>query len=82
MFKYQINLKKTAQKQLKSLPEQIGNRIFAKIDDLAIDPRPSGCKKLKGSDNLWRIRVADYRIIYNIYDQELIIYVLKVGHRR
>ncbi len=82
MFNYKINLKKTAQKQLKSLPEEIRNRIIAKIDNLAIDPRPLGCKKLKGNDNLWRIRVADYRIIYSIYDQELIIYIFKVGHRR
>ena len=82
MFNYKINLKKTAQKQLKSLPEEIRNRLNAKIDNLAIDPCPLGCKKLKGNDNLWRIRVADYRIIYSIYDQKLIIYIFKVGHRR
>jgi mRNA interferase RelE/StbE len=56
--------------------------LSAAIDSLAIDPRPSGVKKLKDEENVYRILARDYRIVYEIQDDELIILVIKIGHRR
>ncbi|MBH8555133.1 type II toxin-antitoxin system RelE/ParE family toxin [Nostocaceae cyanobacterium CENA357] len=78
---YQIELTKSATKQLNKLPINIKERIDARILDLAIEPRPDGVKKIKGDENSYRIRVGDYRIIYEIYDEILLISVVKVGHR-
>jgi len=78
---YQIELTKGAIKQLNKLPTNIKERIEAQILDLAIEPRPDGVKKLKGDENYYRIRVGDYRIIYEIYDEILLITVVRVGHR-
>jgi mRNA interferase RelE/StbE len=79
---YQIEISKSATKQLKKLPTDIKQRIDAKILDLGIDPRPSGVKKLKNTDNTYRVRVGDYRILYDIFDEILLIAVVEVGHRR
>jgi mRNA interferase RelE/StbE len=61
-------------------PDQV--RIAAKIDSLAHDPRPRGVEKLSGEENLYRVRVGNYRIIYQLQDAQLIVLVVKVGHRR
>ncbi|WP_414518967.1 type II toxin-antitoxin system RelE family toxin [Nostoc sp. PCC 9305] len=53
-----------------------------KIDDLATEPRPNGVKKLKGKENAYRIRIGDYRIIYDIFDDLLVVNVVEVGHRK
>ncbi len=82
MSNYQINIKKTALKQINALPENLKNRVLLQIDELENNPRPSGCKKLKGRKDRYRLRVSDYRIIYSINDRQLTIYVLQVGHRR
>jgi mRNA interferase RelE/StbE len=78
---YQIQFSKGATKQLKKLPADVKERIDTKIQDLAIEPRPDGVKKLQGDDTSYRIRVGDYRIIYEIEDDVLLITVIKVGHR-
>jgi mRNA interferase RelE/StbE len=52
------------------------------IKSLADNPRPDGCKKLKGVDSVYRIRINDYRVVYSIIDQCLIIQVIKIGHRK
>lgn len=57
-------------------------RIAATIDALAGDPRPSGCRKLAGTDRLYRVRVGDYRVVYEIHDDRLLVLVIKLGHRR
>jgi mRNA interferase RelE/StbE len=79
---YQVIIQTSAQKQLKSLPVEISTRIESKIDVLVNEPRPDGCRKLKGKSNRWRIRVGDYRIIYSIDDENLTLYILTVAHRR
>ena len=71
----------SAQKQLDKLPDSIATRIENKMMELQHDPRPFGCKKLKGRD-AYRIRVGDYRIIYEIHDEPLIITVITIGHRK
>ena len=81
MTNYAILLSKKAEKQLDKLPKNIAISIIESISLLETDPRPNGCKKLKGRDG-FRIRVGDYRIIYQIYDDELIIDVVTLGHRK
>ncbi len=79
---YKILFKPSAVKQGKKLPTKIQNRIREAIDKLKTEPRKVGCKKLRGEVNLYRIRVGDYRIVYEIEDDRLIILVLKIAHRK
>jgi mRNA interferase RelE/StbE len=69
-------------KQLKKIPSELQERIQIKIDDLATEPRPNGVKKLKGKENAYRIRIGDYRVIYDIFDDLLVVNVVEVGHRK
>ena len=78
---YQVIFSKGSARQFKKLPQNIQERIQIKIDDLAIEPRPNGVKKLEGEDSLYRIRVGDYRVVYEILDDILLVTVLKVKHR-
>lgn len=80
-MKYSIVLAKPAQKQLDKLPDAIANAIAEDIFLLAENPRPIGCKKLKGTDS-YRIRIGNYRVIYYIQDNLLIVKVVAVGHRK
>ncbi|WP_017746634.1 type II toxin-antitoxin system RelE family toxin [Scytonema hofmannii] len=68
---YRVEILKGALKQLKKLSPELQERIQVKIDDLATEPRPSGVKKLKGQENAYRIRVCEYRIIYDIFDIDI-----------
>ena len=78
---YVIIYEKLAKRQLKKLPKQIAQRIEERIGELADEPRPNGCLKLTGQES-YRIRVGDYRIIYEIEDDILTVLVVKIGHRR
>ena len=78
---YTVLICKSAQKNLARLESSIQNRITDAIRDLANNPRPAGTKKLTGRE-AWRIRIGDYRIIYEIHDDQLIVLVVVVGHRR
>lgn len=78
---YQVILPKSAQKQLDRLPDKISGRILAALAGLETQPRPAGCKKLRG-ESAWRVRVGDYRVIYEIHDKVLQVIVVTVGHRR
>ncbi len=82
MSKYKINFKKSAIKELRVLSGKEIKRISILIGNLSNNPRPSGCKKLKGYSNLWRIRSGNYRIIYSIEDQILIIEILEIVNRK
>lgn len=78
---YTLSIGKSAQKQLDKLSDDIANRLIEDIYKLADDPRPSGCKKLKGRDG-YRIRSGNYRIIYKIVDNLLLVNVIALGHRK
>lgn len=78
---YSITLKKQAIKALQTINEPYYSNIKATIYSLADNPRPQGYRKLKGRDG-YRIRVADYRIIYDIIDNELLVDVIDLGHRK
>jgi len=80
--RYRIEFLKTAKKELAKLPKQVQKRISAKIDALLLDPYPPDSKKLKNGDGRFRIRVGDYRIIYRLEDEKLVILVIKIDHRR
>jgi len=79
---YRIEIKRSARKALLALPRDMQRRIGTAIDMLASDPRRSGTRKISSSDILYRLRVGNYRVIYEIRDDRLVIYVVKVGHRR
>ena len=79
---YQIVIPKPAQKQLDSISKIERDRLILTLRSLANEPRPNGVKKLKGYDNTYRVRVGDYRIIYEIKDRELIVLLLSVSHRK
>jgi mRNA interferase RelE/StbE len=79
---YRVLLERGAEKDLSRLTSEIYNRVIAAIQGLATNPRPSGCRKLAGSKNDWRIRVGDYRVVYEIADQIRIVRVNRVRHRR
>ncbi len=78
---YNVTIRKRAIKALEKINEPYYSGIKKAIYDLADNPRPPGCKKLKGRDG-YRIRVADYRIIYDIFDHILVVDVIGLGHRK
>ena len=82
LMRYRLQIKPSAVKALGKLPAQDRSRVAKAIDALATEPRPSGVRKLSGAETLWRIRVGDYRVVYEIRDQELIVLVVRLGHRR
>ncbi len=81
MAEYTITFAQSARKELESLSATVVSRIFPKIEALAKGPRPSGCRKLEGSENLWRIRVGDYRAIYQVFDDRLALDIVAARHR-
>ncbi|HZL79875.1 MAG TPA: type II toxin-antitoxin system RelE/ParE family toxin [Candidatus Limnocylindrales bacterium] len=78
---YRVILSRSARKQLDRFSGETESRLLAKLTELEANPRPSGCKKLKNRD-AWRIRVGDYRVIYEIHDKVLQVIIVTVGHRR
>jgi mRNA interferase RelE/StbE len=80
MERYKLSFKKSVAKDLRQIPKQHLKRILARIDSLAENPRPEGCVKLTAKE-YYRVRLGQYRIVYEIRDNELVIIVIKVGHR-
>ena len=78
---YRIEISSIARRQIKKLARSVQDRIRVRIRKLAEEPRPRGCTKLVNEDE-YRIRVGDYRVIYEIYDDELVVKILEAGHRR
>jgi len=80
---YKIAIVKKAFKELAALPVKVNVQIVEAIDSLKEEPRPNGCKKLKGeSEDIWRVRVGDYRILYFIEDTIRIVEIRRIGHRK
>jgi len=78
---WNIEIERKAQKALKKIPNPYKSNLIEAIDSLTKDPRPEGCKKLKGKSDLWRIRVNAYRIVYQIKGDQLRILIIRIGHR-
>lgn len=81
MASYELAFKKSVAKDLRAIPKEDVKRILQRIRALADDPRPAGCEKLSGRER-YRIRQGAYRIIYGIQDRELLVLIVKIGHRR
>ena len=79
---YTVQLAPAAKRQLRKLDRSIQERVVRRLDKLGQDPRPPGVEKLEGDESTYRIRIGEYRIVYDIHDKVLIVLVLKVGHRR
>ena len=81
MGKYRLFIKPSAVKELNKLPKKDLQKIVKRIQNLASDPRPTGCEKLT-IDEKYRIRQGSYRIVYSIEDRQLIVWIIKIGHRK
>lgn len=81
MAGYKIFFRKSVWKDFESTPKKELNRILKKIESLSENPRPSGSQKLSGQER-YRIRQGRYRIIYSIQDEELTVWIVKIGHRK
>jgi mRNA interferase RelE/StbE len=79
---YAVELKPSARKELESLPDTVLARVVGKLEALKGDPRPAGCKKLKGYKDQWRIRIGNWRIVYIIDDTARLVSVTRIAHRR
>jgi mRNA interferase RelE/StbE len=79
---YEVYLEGAAERDLRRLPEEIFRRIIPHIRSLGENPRPPGCRKLAGSENDWRIRIGDYRVVYEIDETKRAVRVFRVRHRR
>ena len=82
MASYRVEISKSAAKDLRGIDRKWIPRIVAAIEMLESDARPSGCKKLVGSDHTYRLRIGDYRVVYDIHDDMLIVLVVRIRHRR
>ena len=81
MADYSITFARSARKELESLDAFVVQRVFPRIESLAKEPRPKGCRKLRGEKNLWRIRAGAYRVIYAVYDDRQAVDIIAVRHR-
>jgi len=78
---YAVELKPSARRELESLPDSVLARVVSKLESLSQDPRPAGCKKLKGYKDQWRVRIGDWRVVY-IDDKARLASVTRIAHRR
>ncbi len=81
-MRYVIQYKSQVAKELRRANPVVRQAIVKRIMSLADNPRPDGCTKLQGADNIYRVRQGDYRIMYSVYDDMLIVDIVKIGHRR
>lgn len=81
MANYRLQIKPSAAKELEALPKKDRRRVVDRIQGLGTNPRPPGCEKLAGGER-YRVRQGNYRILYIVHDADLLVVVIKVGHRR
>ncbi len=79
---YEVIVPKNVQKVIDELADNLRDRIEQAIEDLAENPRPNGVVKMKGADSRYRIRVSDYRVVYDVNDGKLLVLVVQCQHRR
>ncbi len=82
MPSYSVELVRSARKELEALDDAVLQRVFRRLERLTEDPRPPGCRKLRGAHDLWRIRIGDYRVVYRIDDSRRLVEIRAIGHRR
>lgn len=79
---YEVFLERAARKDLEVLPARVFRQVIACVRGLALDPRPPGARKIVGSDNAWRVRLGDYRVVYEVDDAAFRVIVYRVRHRK
>ena len=82
MADYAVTFARSARRELEDLEPRHIDRVLTRIEGLASEPRPSGAKKLQGAQQLWRIRVGDYRVVYSVNDRQRVVDIVRVRHRR
>ena len=82
MARRRVEISRSAERQLKKLPSQDQRAVVKAILSLSDDPFPQGCRKLSGYDDVYRVRVGRYRVLYSVSRSKLIIIILKIGHRK
>ena len=81
MAAYEVEVSRSAERQLRKLPRADQRRVERRMLDLADDPFPHGARKLTGYEDVYRVRVGRYRILYSVSGRELVVIILKIGHR-
>jgi len=81
MSNFSVTFARSARKELEALDSGIVVRVLRRIESLAFEPRPVGCRKIRGETNLWRIRVGDHRVVYSVRDREQVVDIVAVRHR-
>jgi mRNA interferase RelE/StbE len=79
---YEVIIGTSVNKDLRKIQPSVAKVIIGRIKNLSLDPRPIGSTKLQGSDDLYRIRYSDYRIIYRLEQTKLVVLIIKIGHRK
>ena len=79
---YEVVVPKSVTKRIRHLPVQVRGRVLEKVAALAVEPRPAACRKLVAEDDLYRLRVGDYRIVYFVDDDSQKVVISRVAHRR
>lgn len=82
MSRYEITFARSARRELEALETQLVARVWARIQALGDRPRPPGCRKVQGEDDVWRIRIGHYRVLYEINDVSRTVDIVAVRHRR
>lgn len=82
MAQYKLEIKERAIKEVSRVHPSIGKRLLSSVEALASDPRPRQSHKLRDSENFYRLRIGDYRILYQVDDKAKLVTIFKVGHRR
>jgi mRNA interferase RelE/StbE len=79
---YRVEVKSSAQREIARLPKETRRRVLLAIANLSGEPRPDRARKIAGADDTYRIRVGDYRVVYQVADRVLIVFIVRVGHRK
>ena len=82
MASYSVELTRTAEKQLRRVAKRARSRLLDAIEALGTKPRPQGARKLQGYEDIYRIRVGQYRVVHEVIDDRVLVIVLKLGHRK
>ena len=82
MVSYRIEIKSSAAKELEKLPRQMVSRVITTIKGLAENPYPQGVRQLAGFEHTYRVRVGDYRILYDVLDKRLVVEIIRIRHRK
>lgn len=79
---YRLVIQPRAEKAMDKLPRQVRERLLEKIESLPSEPRPSEVRKVRGTENGWRVRVGDYRIVYEIREPQRVVRIIRIAHRK